>query len=200
MNLFSRILYRAKAWLEAFAGTRHALPVLFLVAFIEASVFPVPPDILFVALAAMCPPRSFLYASVCIAGSVAGAFLGYWIGYALFENIGQQIVNMLGMGNQFASVLVMYHDNAWPALLLAGFTTIPFSVFTIAAGFRRTLDPVTLGLASLAGRAVRFYLVGGLLYFFGPAMKRYLDRYLPAAALIMLGLFVLVFVVVRGLF
>jgi membrane protein YqaA with SNARE-associated domain len=148
----------------------------------------------------MRPARSFLYGSVCIAGSVAGAFLGYWIGYALFENVGQHIVGMLGMGSQFSSVLVMYHDNAWFALLLAGFTAIPFSLFTIAAGFRQTLDPVTLGLASLTGRAVRFYLIGALLYFFGPTMKRYLDRYLPAVSLLMLGLFVLVVIVLRGIF
>ncbi len=197
MNERFHLLYEAKKWLEGFAGKPYALWVLSAVAFIEASVFPLPPDILFVALSVASPRRSFVHAGACIAGSVAGAFLGYFIGEELFEVLGRHLVDWLGMGGQFATVLAHYRDHAWTALILAGFTNIPFFVFTIAAGFNRTLDLVTLGLASLAGRTLRFSLLAIVFYFFGPAVKRYIDRYLPAISLGMVAAFILVMMVLK---
>ena len=194
-----QFLYDARRWLEAFAERPYALWVLSAIAFIEASLFPIPPDILFIALSVSRPSRSFVYAAVCVFGSVAGAFLGYFIGDRMFDLVGRHLVEMLGLGGQFAAVLQKYHDHAWTALMLAGFTNIPFFVFTIAAGFNRTLDLVTLGLASLAGRAVRFCLLATALFFFGPSVRGYLDRYLPAISIGLAALFVLVMVAMKWL-
>ena len=198
MNRVSAFLYALKARIESFAEKPYAEPALFAIAFVEASLVPLPPDILFLALAVARPRLSFRYATVCIAGSVAGAMAGYMLGAYLFEAAGEHLLGALGLGAQFSLVLRMYRDNAWTTLLLAGFTNIPFSVFTIAAGFRRTLDPMTLFLGALAGRAVRFYLLGLLLTLFGPVVKRLIDRYLPAVSFALVALFVGLFLFFQG--
>jgi membrane protein YqaA with SNARE-associated domain len=197
LKQLSEILYRIKDWVEGFAQKPNALWALFIIAFVESSFFPIPPDVLLIGLAVANPRRSFFYAAVCCAGSVLGAFLGYYIGYAFFEVIGSRIVEFYGFGDQFQAVLDKYRENAWLAIFVAGFTPIPYKVFTIAAGFRETIDLTTLGLASLVGRGARFFLVGGLLYFFGPKMKEYLDKNLERLTLILGVLFVLGIVTVK---
>jgi membrane protein YqaA with SNARE-associated domain len=194
----SALLYALKSKIESFAERPSAEPVLFAMAFVEASLVPLPPDILFLALAVARPRLSFRFATVCIAGSVTGAMAGYMLGALLFDAVGERVLAMLGLTSQFSLVLQMYREHAWTTLLLAGFTNIPFSVFTIAAGFRRTLDPMTLFLGALAGRAVRFYLLGVLLTMFGPAVKRLIDRSLPAVSFGLLVLFVAMFLVFNG--
>ena len=170
------------------AGRRYALALLFLVAFIEASVAPVPPDLLFLPLALAKPRRSFIPASVCIIGSVSGAVLGYFIGMEFYDTIGLQLLEWTGAGKHFDVLLGAYHENGFITLLLAGFTNIPFFVFTIAAGFKSTLSLALLVAGSVAGRALRFYCLALLIFFFGPAVKRFLERHLVAFSFAMLGL------------
>jgi membrane protein YqaA with SNARE-associated domain len=183
-------LFRLKETIESFAAKPYAEWVLFGMAFIEASLFPLPPDILFLALAVSRPASSFRYATVCILGSTAGAMLGYALGALLFDLVGARILGGLGLEAQMTTVLRMYHDHAWLTLLLAGFTNLPFNVFTIAAGFRMTLDPATLFFGALAGRALRFSLMALLLTLFGPSVKRLLDRYFPVVSFVALVLFI----------
>lgn len=191
MKKLSELLYKLKAWVESFAQKPYATWALFWIAFVESSFFPIPPDVLLIALSVTRPKRSFWYAAVCTAGSVSGAFLGYYIGYAFFETIGSRIVAFYGFTDQFQTVLDKYRENAWLSIFVAGFTPIPYKVFTIAAGFKETIDLTTLALASLLGRSSRFCLVGGMLYLFGPKMKEYLDKYLERLTLALGILFVL---------
>lgn len=191
MKKLSDLLYKLKAWVEGFAEKQYATWALFWIAFVESSFFPIPPDVLLIALSVARPKRSFWYAAVCTAGSVAGAFLGYYIGYAFFETIGSRIVAFYGFSDQFQTVLDKYRENAWLSIFVAGFTPIPYKVFTIAAGFKETIDLTTLALASLLGRSSRFFLVGCMLYLFGPKMKEYLDKYLERLTLALGILFVL---------
>lgn len=197
MNRAVSFLYDTKARIERFATKPSALPALFLIAFIEGAIFPIPPDVLFIALAVARPRASFLFATLCVAGSTAGAMLGYYIGWAFYDTVGSTVVGLLGFTARFEAVLRMYHDNAWTTLLLAGFTNIPFAIFTLAAGFRRTLDPMTLFLGALAGRAIRFYALGLLLFLFGPAVKRFIDRWLPAVSVGLVLLLILTIYLVR---
>ncbi len=196
----SELLYRIKAWVEGFAKKPNALWALFLIAFVESSFFPIPPDVLLIALAVANPRRSFFYSAICTAGSVSGAFLGYYIGYAFYETIGSRIVELYGFSDQFQLILDKYRENAWLAIFVAGFTPIPFKVFTIAAGFKQTIDLVTLGLASLVGRGVRFFLVGALLFLFGPKMKEYIDKHLERLTVALGLLFVLGILTMKWLF
>jgi membrane protein YqaA with SNARE-associated domain len=193
------LLYSLKHWVESFAAKPYATFALFVTAFVESSFFPIPPDVLLIALGVERPKRALWYALVCTVGSVAGAFLGYYIGYAFFESIGSKIVNFYGMTDQFQIVLDKYKENAWTAIIIAGFTPIPYKVFTIAAGFNQTIDLVTLALASIVGRASRFFLVGGLLLIFGPTIKDYLDKHLEKLTIILGVLFILGILAVKYL-
>jgi len=199
LKKISELLYRTKDWVESFAQKPYALWALFFIAFVESSFFPIPPDVLLIALAVANPKQSFKFAAICTAGSVSGAFLGYYIGYAFFESIGSRIVDFYGFSDKFQFVLDKYRENAWFAIIFAGFTPIPYKVFTIAAGFNETIDLGTLAFASLVGRASRFFLVGGLLFLFGPRIKEYMDRYLERLTLALGLLFILGIITVKWL-
>jgi membrane protein YqaA with SNARE-associated domain len=171
---------------------RHplALPALFIVALVEASLIPVPPDLLLIPLALARPRRTFFITTVCIAGSVAGAMIGYVIGATLFESVGGKAIALLGVAPAFDHVLFLYRENALWTLLLAGFTSIPFSVFTIAAGFHHTLGPLTLLTGASMGRVLRFYLLAAVLVVGGPSVRRVIENHLPAVSLVVLLLIV----------
>jgi membrane protein YqaA with SNARE-associated domain len=191
---------RLKEWVESFAAKPYALWALFAIAFIEASFFPIPPDALLLALAVLYPKRSYTFALVCTAGSVLGAFLGYYIGYAFFELIGSRILEFYGAMEHFDVVLEKYREHGFIAIVLAGFTPIPFKVFTIAAGFNTTIPLGTLAVASLIGRSLRFFLVATFFYFLGAQIKVYIDRYFDVLAIAFMVLLIGGFIVVRYLF
>ena len=192
-------LRKLKEWVEQSAQKPYALWALFWIAFIEASFFPIPPDVLLIALGVATPKKSFKYALVCTAGSVIGAYLGYFIGYALFETVGRPLLSFYGVLGQFEKILQKYHENGILALFIAGFTPIPYKAFTIAAGFNSTLDLWTLTLGSLVGRSSRFFLVGALLYLYGANVKVFLDKYFDKLSLAFVALFILGFIAIKWL-
>lgn len=194
---FVHHLRRMKEWVEGFAGRPSARWSLFGIAFVESSFFPIPPDVLLIAMGVGYPKKSFQYALICTLGSVLGAFLGYFIGYALFETIGRPILEFYGVLDQFEGVLRNYRENGILALFIAGFTPIPFKLFTIAAGFDQTLDLWTLALGSIIGRSSRFFLVGGLLYHYGESIKTFLDRYFDRLSLAFVALMILGFLGIK---
>jgi membrane protein YqaA with SNARE-associated domain len=189
---------RLTAWLEQFATYPFATGVLFIVAMIEGAIAPLPPDIPFIALSVARPKRSYLYGTICIVGSTAGGILGYFIGSFLYESVGKGLVDFYHVQDQIAALLVRYHDNPWLTLILAGFTSIPFCIFTIAAGFHQTLDLGTFVLACFAGRAIRFYLIATVLFIFGASARRTLERSLVVVPLVLLILLALGIFLGRG--
>jgi membrane protein YqaA with SNARE-associated domain len=181
-------LRRLYDWTLGWAETRYGTPALFGLAFVEASFFPIPPDVLLMALALSKPKRALFYGVVCTAGSVAGAVLGWVIGYSLWASMGvHSECPDLGGGawlfdvvpgftcDKFELVRGLYDDNAWMALFVSAFTPIPFKVFTIAAGVFHIGLP-TLVAASVVGRGARFFLVAGLIWKFGPPVKEFIER------------------------
>lgn len=193
-------LKRLYAWVLHWADTRYALPALFVLAFLESSFFPIPPDVLLIALCMGAPKRGFTFAFWCALGSVLGGMLGYYIGYAA-EPLGRWIIfDLLHYGAAWEKVGVMYGDNAFLAILTAAFTPIPYKVFTIAAGvFHEQVSLSTLVLASVLGRTGRFVLVAGTIFYFGPPVKRLLDKYFEAAALLFMVLLIGSFVLIKYL-
>jgi membrane protein YqaA with SNARE-associated domain len=189
-------------WKERLAAlARHplALPALFVVALVEASLIPIPPDMLLIPLALARPRRTFLIATVCIAGSITGAMIGYAIGATLFDSVGEKFVAALGVTGAFEHVLLLYRENALWTLLFAGFTSIPFSVFTIAAGFHHTLPALTLLTGASMGRALRFYLLAAVIVTGGPSVRRLLDRHLAAVSALLFLLLIGGFILARVL-
>lgn len=190
------LLRRLKDWVEGYADKPHAQWALFWIAFMESSFFPIPPDVLLIAMAVSVPAKALRYALICSAGSVLGGVFGYYIGWAFFETIGQPILQFYGAMGHYQNVQVLYNEHAFWAILAAGFTPIPYKVFTIAAGtFEVPLT--TLVVASAISRSARFFLVAGLFYFFGAPIKKFIDKYFEILTVVFLVLLIGGFVVVR---
>jgi membrane protein YqaA with SNARE-associated domain len=172
------LIRRLYAWVLHWAETPYAVPALVVIAFVESSFFPIPPDVLLIALCLGTPGRSFRFAAWCSVASVAGGMFGYLIGYAA-EPLGRWIIfDLLHQGAAWDVVARLYGENAFLAILTAAFTPIPYKVFTIAAGvFHEQVSLATLIGASAIGRTGRFMLVAAVIWKFGPPVKRLLDRY-----------------------
>ena len=172
------MIHRLYDWVLSWAETRYGTPALFILAFIESSVFPIPPDVLQIALSAGKPKRAFWYATVTLVGSVLGAILGFYIGYVCWEATQDFFYSYLFSEDLFNKVKGYYGDNAFLAIFTAAFTPIPYKVFTIAAGVcHETVSLWTLLIASVLGRGGRFYAVAAIMYFFGPTVKVWIDKY-----------------------
>jgi membrane protein YqaA with SNARE-associated domain len=191
-------LKRLYAWVLHWADTPHGLTALVAIAFVESSFFPIPPDVLLIALCMGAPTRSFKFALWCAVGSVAGGAFGYYIGYAA-EPLGRWIIfDLLHYGAAWDKVAELYGDNAFFAILTAAFTPIPYKVFTIAAGvFHEQVSLWTLVGASAIGRTGRFMLVAGAIYYFGPPIKRLLDKYLEVFTVVFMVLLIAGFVLIK---
>jgi len=191
-------LYR---WVLHWADTPYGTPALFGLSFAESSFFPIPPDVLQIALSVSKPKRSFFYAAVSGLGSVLGGIFGWLIGFALWsavEGFFSQYVPGCSPEN-IGKVRELYSDNAFIAILGAAFTPIPYKVFTIAAGICHISLPVLIA-ASTIGRFGRFFAVGACIYIFGPAVKTLLERYFELVATLAFVLLVGGFVAIKYLF
>lgn len=169
------MLRRLYDWTMNLAGGRHAEPALAGVAFVESSVFPIPPDILLIPMVLAKRALAWRYAAVCTVASVLGGILGYAIGAFLFEEVAEPILTAYGYGNQFATFAAWYNDwGAW-IVFFAGVTPFPYKVVTIASGATGLSLPVFI-IASIASRGLRFFLVAGLLYFVGQPIRAFIEK------------------------
>lgn len=190
-----RVLRRLYDWVLHWAETPYGTPALFVLAFAESSFFPVPPDVLLIALSLSLPRKSFRYALVCTIGSVLGGTLGFYLGmqfWDLAKGIVFRYVDPEGF-NMVRTYFLKYE--AW-AVAVAGFTPIPYKVFTISAGFFRVDFPVFL-IASALSRGMRFFLVAGLIYAFGPAIRSFIDRYFNTLTIVFMVLLIGGFILLR---
>ena len=186
-------------WVLHWADTPYGTWALFLLAFSESSFFPIPPDVLLIALAVAVPSRSFKYAAVCSAGSILGGCFGYLIGWHFMTSIGTRIISFYGLSEKFAYIETLYRTyDAW-AIGIAGFTPIPYKVFTISAGAFR-INFAVFVIASLVSRSARFFIVGGLIYVFGPRIQRFIDRYFNILAVAFTILLIAGFVAIKHFF
>lgn len=169
-------LRRCYHWTLSWADHPQAKWALFLIALIESSVFPIPPDVLLIALALGRPDHSFRFAAVSTAGSTVGAAIGYLIGMALFAAMAMPIIEFYGVMAQFELAQGWFEEYGVAIILIAGFSPIPFKVFTIAAG-AFGLPFVWFMLASLVSRGARFYLEAALLHWGGPRLRAFVERH-----------------------
>jgi membrane protein YqaA with SNARE-associated domain len=192
------MLKRVYDWVLHWADTPHGSWALFILAFAESSFFPVPPDVLLIALAVGRPNRALRFALICSVGSVLGGALGYLIGWQFMTTVGERIVAFYGLQPRVADIGRLYNQyNAW-AVGIAGFTPIPYKVFTIAAGMFKINFGIFM-LASLVARSARFFIVGGLIYCFGPHIRTFIDRYFNLLAVVFTVLLVGSFVLIKYL-
>ncbi len=185
-------------WTINWAQTPHSTWALFILAFCESSFFPIPPDVLLMALAVALPIKAFKYALVCSVGSVLGGCFGYLIGYEFFEYVGKPIIGFYNITDVFNTVSAKYQSNAFTAIAIAGFTPIPYKVFTISAGVCK-VNLFTLILASALSRSARFFIIAGLFYLYGPKIKTFIEKYFNILTIIFIILLISGFVAVKYL-
>ena len=164
-------------WTLKLSAHPRALWALAAVSFIESSIFPIPPDVMLIPMVLAARAKAWRIAIVCTVASVLGGMLGYAIGYAAFEAIGRPMLDFYGYAPKFEEFRGMYNDwGAW-AVFMAGVTPFPYKVITILSGLTG-LDIVVFTIASVLARGLRFFLVAGLLWYFGDPIRRFIEKYL----------------------
>ncbi len=169
-------------WTLHWAATPYAGPALVALAFAESSFFPVPPDVLLMALTFSTPRRWARYALWCSIASVLGGMLGYFLGWALWDTVGKPIVDFYHGEALMARVAGWYETYGFWGVLVAAVTPIPYKVFTIASGWFH-FHFAAFVLASAIGRPLRFFLVAGLIGRFGTRVRPFLEERLEWALL-----------------
>lgn len=171
----ARMIRALYDWTFRLAEHPRALWALAIVAFIESSVFPIPPDILMIPMILAAPRRAFVIAAVATLASVLGGMFGYLIGAVLFEQIGLPVLEFYGKTDNFEVFSQTY--NAWGAwaVLIAGVTPFPYKVVTILSG-STGLDIWVFTFASLLARGLRFFIVAALLWKFGAPIRDFIER------------------------
>ncbi|HEY9072361.1 MAG TPA: YqaA family protein [Candidatus Ozemobacteraceae bacterium] len=188
---FVRRLYD---WTLSLAARPGAIWALFAIAFAESSFFPVPPDVLLIAMTLAQPAKGLWYAAVCTLGSVSGALFGYLIGYAFWAVVGEYFFRYIpGFTHEvFDQVSRSYEQYSVLIVFTAAFTPIPYKVITITAGVSH-ISLLPFILASAFGRAGRFFLVSGLLMKFGPSVKEFIEKYFNLLTVLVVVIYVLAF-------
>ena len=171
------MIRRLYDWTLGLAQHRHALWALAVVAFVESSFFPIPPDILMIPMIIARSNRAWLIAGVALLASVLGGLLGYAIGGLAFESLGQPILASLGKSDAMAEFSTRFNDMGFWAVLVAGVTPFPYKVITIMSGWTG-MALVPFVLSALVARALRFFAFALLLYYFGPPIRRFIERHL----------------------
>lgn len=183
----------------ALAATRHAEKALAGVSFVESSVFPIPPDVLLIPMVLAERAKWLRYALICTIASVAGALLGYVIGAFLYDTIGEPILRFYGKEDAFQRVADWYNRWGGWGILFAAITPFPYKVLTIFSGATGLSLPVFI-LVSIIGRGLRFFLVAGLLYQFGPPIRTFIEKNLGLLFTLFMLLLIGGFVAVRYVF
>lgn len=197
------IIRRLYDWMLSWADTRYGTQALFFISMAESSFFPLPPDVLQIALSVSKPARSFFYAAVSAVGSVLGGIIGWMIGYALWQYCGDFFLTYVpGLSQETVDYVgKLYQDNAFWSILAAAFTPIPYKAFTISAGiFHDYVSLQTLIIASIIGRSARFFLVASAIYFFGPSVRTILEKHLEWITIILFVMIVLGVVAIKYVF
>lgn len=193
------MMRRMYDWMMGMAGSPRAPWALAVVSFIESSFFPIPPDVMLIPMVLSNRQKAWWYATVATIASVLGGLLGYAIGYFFYEAIGMPILKFYGREHALDTFITFVHEYGVEAVIIKGMTPIPFKVVTIAAGVAK-MDLLAFIGASIIARAMRFYLVAALLYFFGQPIREFIERRLTLVTTVFVVVLVSGFVAVKYLF
>jgi len=189
------MIKRLYDWTLSLANSPYALWALAFVAFIESSVFPIPPDLLMIPMIIAAPRRAFLIAAVATVSSVLGGMLGYAIGMFAMDTIGAPVLDALGKTDAVAEFSTRFNGVGFWAVLIAGLTPFPYKVITIMSG--ATAMPLgTFLITSILARSLRFFIIAALLWKFGAPIRDFIERRLGlvfvAFCVLLVGGFLLV--------
>lgn len=193
------MMRRLYDWMMRKASSDRAPEALGVVSFIESSFFPIPPDVMLIPMILARRDKAFWYATIATVTSVLGGMLGYAIGYYLYDTVGLPILKFYGKEGALDGFIQFVHDYGVPAVIIKGMTPIPYKVVTIAAGVGK-MDLLAFTGASIIARAMRFYLVAALLYWFGDPIRNFIEKRLTLVTTVFVVVLVGGFVAVKYLF
>jgi membrane protein YqaA with SNARE-associated domain len=193
------MLRRLYDWTMRKAADERAPWALAIVSFVESSFFPIPPDVMLVPMVLSRREKAWWYATIATVASVIGGVLGYAIGYYLYDAVGLPILKFYGNEHALDGFKAFVRDYGVPAVIIKGMTPIPYKVVTIAAGVGQMNLLAFIG-ASIVARALRFYLVAGLLYFVGEPIRAFIETRLALVTTAFVVLLVGGFIAVSYIF
>lgn len=196
------IIKRLYDWMLSWGDSHWGGLALFLFALAESSFFPIPPDVLLIALCLGAVKRSFRYALICLTGSIVGALVGYAIGFFLWQTPAGEYTALANWfyahvfsEQSFMNVKSLYDQYDFWIVFTAGFTPLPYKVFTITGGLFE-INLTMFVVASIISRGLRFFLIAGLIWKFGAPIKGFIDKYFNLLAIaftvLLIGSFFLV--------
>ena len=187
MGIFSKMYSKVLQWSEH----KHAPYYLGGISFIESSVFPIPPDVMLISMGLVKPQQAWRYALIATIFSVLGGMFGYLIGEYFLQLIFPYI-QYLGYASAYAVVAEWFKHWGILAVFLAGFTPIPYKLFTIGAGAMHMLFwPFVV--ASIVGRGMRFFLVSAAMFSGGARIQKILHRYIDIIGWILVAILIVIF-------
>jgi membrane protein YqaA with SNARE-associated domain len=193
-----RLHRRLYDWVLHWAETPYGAIALFVLAFAESSFFPIPPDVLLIALVLGAPRKWVGLAFNCTLASALGGLAGYGIGMFLMDTIGVRVIEFYHAQAYYQKVEQWYQLYDYWIVFIAAFTPIPYKVFTIASGAFH-MNVLGFFAVSVVGRGARFFLVAALLYWLGAPVKRFIDKYFDLLAIAFVVLLVGGFIVIKAL-
>lgn len=196
---FRNLIRRMYNWVVGWAEKPSAEKALGGLSFAESSFFPIPPDPLIIAMVTARPKKWFRIASIGVIGSVLGGIAGYVIGMFLFATLGQWIIDTYSLQAQYESAAQLFRDHAFLAVLIGGFTPIPYKLVAIAAGAAPVSLPIFI-IASILSRGGRFYLVAFLMHHFGKRYKDKIEKYIDGLGFLFILLVIIGFVAIKYIF
>ncbi|MFA4890624.1 MAG: hypothetical protein WC587_03290 [Candidatus Paceibacterota bacterium] len=177
------VFEKLKAWTLKWSHSRHMAAALFFIAFIESSFFPIPPDILLVAILLINAEKWWFYAGLTMAGSVIGSLLGYFIGWALYSTVGVYIITTYNLQATVNLIGAQYSNHVFLTIFAGTLIFIPFKIFTISAGlFRVPILPMLL--AAVLGRSIRYFGEAYLIKLFGKRISDLALKYFKIVSIV----------------
>jgi membrane protein YqaA with SNARE-associated domain len=190
---------RIYKWMMQKAAHEKAPHALFWISFAESSFFPIPPDVMLIPMVLARRAKAWFFAAICTAGSVLGGILGYAIGYFLYETLGQWVIQVYGLQEQFEAYRAAYNQWGLWIILIKGLTPIPYKLVTIASG-AAAFDFWVFLAASVVTRGGRFFMVAGLLYWLGEPIREFIEKRLTLVTTVFVVALVGGFVAIKYLF
>ncbi len=193
-----KILKKLYNWVLSWADRKSGPIALCFFSSIEAIFFPVPPDPLLMALCLGNRKKALFFAFLCSICSVTGGLIGYSIGYGLWELTKDFFFSYVFSAHTFERVSILYHNNSFLAIFTAGFTPIPYKVFTVSAGVFK-INIFIFFLASILSRSLRFFTVAILLKIYGEGIKNFIDKYFNLLSIIFILLLIGGFILLKNI-
>jgi len=186
MKIFTTLYDACLRW----AKHKYASVYLAVLTFSESIFFPIPPDVMLAPMVLARPHKAWWLASLTSISSVLGGIVGYLLGAYLYEPVVLPFIEMMGYESKLATITQYFKDYGVWIVFLAGFTPIPFKIFTVSAGVL-SMAFLPFLFASAVGRSMRFFLVAGILYWGGEKMEHKLRQYIDTIGWVVIGLIVI---------